>query len=303
MIRIKRLLILWLLLSLVSPSKSQVRPQPVEIAEYACLHTDAGKDSLQFPGDTAAFMTFYRKLERLFTEGEGSVNILHIGGSHVQAGFFSHRVRSHFAMIDPSVVGGRGMLFPYVTLGTNAPKSYSLTSQGVWTGQRCLARSLEAPLGLSGALVTTRDTLARLKLVLSSLEPWKVSRLRVLGEAESDSITPVLVCGENLICPSFPDEKPGYCFDLPSGADTCTITFSGIWQDSLGFRVRGILPEGHLSGITYTASGINGAAVPSWLSCSKFEEELAVLPPDLVIFGIGINDANVLPQKFDKEAF
>lgn len=303
MIRIKRLLILWLLLSVVSPSRSQVRPLPVEIAKYACLHTDAGKDSLQFPGDSAAFMTFYRKLERLFNEGEGSVNVLHIGGSHVQAGFFSHRVRSNLALIHPSVVGGRGMLFPYTALGTNAPKSYSLTAQGIWAGQRCLARTLEAPLGLSGAQVTTRDTLARLKLVLSSMEPWKVSRIRLLGEAESDSIMPVLVCGENMIFPLPSDGKPGYCFDIPSDADTCTIAFSGIRQDSLGFRVRGILPEGHLSGITYTASGINGAAVPSWLSCSKFEEELALLPPDLVIFGIGINDANVLPQKFDKEAF
>lgn len=301
MIRI-RLLTILLLLSAVSVLRGQVVPEPVAIGSYACLHTEAGKDSLQFPGTRDAFMEFYRKLEHLLNEGEGCVNMLHIGGSHVQAGFFSHRVRTHLATQLPSTIGGRGLLFPYSALRTNAPKGYELKAQGQWTGQRCLASALEAPLGLSGAQVTTRDSSACLVLSLTSLAPWMPTRLRLLGEAESDSILPVLLCGEQTIMPQT-DDKPGYCFALPSDADTCVIAFRGIRQNSLGFRVRGILPEGHTSGITYTASGINGAAVPSWLRCSKFEEELALLPPDLVIFGIGINDANVLPQKFDAEQF
>lgn len=300
---IRHNLIILLLLTIVSPLMGQVRIAPVGIDEYDCLHTEAGKDSLFFPGSHDSFTAFYDKLEHLLTQGEDCVNMLHIGGSHVQAGIFSHRVRTNLAANLPTALGGRGLLFPYSALRTNAPKGYELKTQGTWTGQRCLTPALDAPLGLAGAQATTRDNSAQLILSLSSLLPWTPSSLRVLGDAEANDITPVMVCGEDTIFPAPSDGKPGYCFSIPSGTETCTIAFRGIRQDSLGFRVRGILPEGHTSGITYTASGINGAAVPSWLRCSKFEEELALLPPDLVIFGIGINDANVLPQRFDVGQF
>ena len=70
--------------------------------------------------------------------------------------------------------------------------------------------------------------------------------------------------------------------------------------------LKGIETADHTNeadGLTYTASGINGASVPSWLRCSKFEEELLLAPPHLVILGIGVNDANVAPQRFNAEAF
>ena len=57
-------------------------------------------------------------------------------------------------------------------------------------------------------------------------------------------------------------------------------------------------------GITYTESGINGASLESWARCTyHFDQELSLLPPDLVIFGIGINDAHVPYKDFDPEVF
>lgn len=304
MIRKICLLTALLLFAIHNPSKGQVVPKPVDIPRYPCLHTDKGQDSLHFPKGRSAFKaTFYTKLNTLLQTGQGRVNILHIGGSHVQAGFFSHRVRVDLDSISPSVVGDRGMLFPFSALKTNTPQSYSFTSSGTWSGQRCIMRELTLPLGLSGASVTTRDTLGCLTLALCDLSLWKPSVLRLLGEGEDERIVPVLVCGNDTISASAPDGKPGYTFQLPLKTDTCRIAFRDILQDSLGFTLRGVLPEGSDNGITYTASGINGAAVPSWLRCSKFEEELSLLPPDLVVFGIGINDANVLPHTFDVEKF
>ena len=37
-----------------------------------------------------------------------------------------------------------------------------------------------------------------------------------------------------------------------------------------------------------------------WLKCEKFQEELSLLAPDLVVFAIGINDANCSPSNFNK---
>lgn len=301
-------LTLVLLLLLSSRSAAQVMPQPVLVDVPDCLHTDEGQDSLSFPGTHQRFDALYHKFDKLFLKGKGRVNILHIGGSHVQAGYFSHRVRMNFAGMGYPTVGSRGLMFPFKALKTNAPYGYQLDYTGDWSGQRCLLRDLDTPLGLSGASVTTRDTLASLILNMESLRDWPTTILRVLGDAEGTDVRPVLVCNGDTLEPLPSDGQPGYRFPLvsersPLLPDSCIITFRGLVQDSLGFALRGLLPEGHTSGITYTESGINGAAVPSWLRCSLFEQELSLVAPDLVIFGIGINDANVLPTTFDVEQF
>lgn len=61
------------------------------------------------------------------------------------------------------------------------------------------------------------------------------------------------------------------------------------------FTMTGILAETDAPGITYTGVGINGAKVHDYFEevCPLFEKEMAFYKPDLVIFAIGINDANV----------
>ena len=61
------------------------------------------------------------------------------------------------------------------------------------------------------------------------------------------------------------------------------------------FTLTGILTENNAPGITYTNVGINGARVQNYFEeiCPLFEKEMSYYKPDLVIFAIGINDANV----------
>lgn len=69
------------------------------------------------------------------------------------------------------------------------------------------------------------------------------------------------------------------------------------------FTLTGILTESNNPGITYTGVGINGAKVHDYFEevCPLFEKQLAYYKPDLVIFAIGINDANV--QHFNDKQF
>ena len=69
------------------------------------------------------------------------------------------------------------------------------------------------------------------------------------------------------------------------------------------FTLTGILTETNTPGITYTGVGINGAKVHDYFEevCPLFERQLAYYKPDLVIFAIGINDANV--QHFNDKKF
>lgn len=69
------------------------------------------------------------------------------------------------------------------------------------------------------------------------------------------------------------------------------------------FTLTGILAENNAPGITYTNVGINGAKVSNYFeeACPLFEKEMSYYKPDLVIFAIGINDANV--DVFNDKAF
>ncbi len=69
------------------------------------------------------------------------------------------------------------------------------------------------------------------------------------------------------------------------------------------FTLTGILTESNNPGITYTGVGINGAKVHDYFEevCPLLEKQLAYYKPDLVIFAIGINDANV--QHFNDKQF
>lgn len=69
------------------------------------------------------------------------------------------------------------------------------------------------------------------------------------------------------------------------------------------FTLTGILTESNNPGITYTGVGINGAKVHDYFEevCPLLEKQLTYYKPDLVIFAIGINDANV--QHFNDKQF
>jgi lysophospholipase L1-like esterase len=73
------------------------------------------------------------------------------------------------------------------------------------------------------------------------------------------------------------------------------------FQDHFDFQ--GVKFETGEPGLTYTSLGVNGASVPSYLRCQKFVEQLHTAPPDLVIFGIGINDAYMPSSAFSQSEF
>lgn len=86
-------------------------------------------------------------------------------------------------------------------------------------------------------------------------------------------------------------------------ADTIAVPDSVKKNARPRFTLTGILTETDAPGITYTAVGINGAKVHDYFEevCPLFEKQLAYYKPDLVIFAIGINDANV--QHFNDKQF
>lgn len=247
-----------------------------------------GVNRLDFPGSHERFDSLLLRLQK----SDEHLNILHIGGSHVQAGYFSQRLREHF---DAS----RGLLFPWKAIRSNAPADYVLTPSGTWERSRCTEFSPSEELGMSGAAAITSDSQASLRLELPAR--YAFSRMRIIGEGEGGA-EPFLLFdnGDTLTA-----ERQGqdFLFSLEKPDSLCTIALRGM-ADSSRFILRGIYIEDANRRIVYTESGVNGASVPAWLRCNLLKDELSrTCPPDLVVFGIGINDANVPPTRFDADAF
>jgi len=255
------------------------------------------KTYIYFPsGDTSAYNGLFKKLDRLIFEGEGNITILHIGGSHIQAGTLSHQIRTNLLNMFPGLVGSRGMVFPFsVVPKNNNPLNYRTTYTGVWEVAKNTQRPPKFPLGLTGMCIASSDTNASISIRLRNNDGiiYDFNKVYLLGHCDSGYMRPMLKIQDSIVIEGVYDSaRLAYFFHLPCYADFFTLFFEQI--DSLWepFYLRGFWLENGLAGITYVDIGVNGASVLSYLRCDYLENDLTFVKPDLCIFSIGINDAS-----------
>ena len=269
--------------------------------DYAFANFDHTK--ILYPGDSLAMERFFDKLDTLLFYGQGKINIMHIGGSHVQAGVFSQEMRDNLLSLCPGITAGRGLLFPFMK--TNTPASYSVTRTGEWDYCRnAVRKETDKRMGLAGAAITTSDVNASVSIVsrerrLSAFSPnYEFKKVTLIGFSETENVTPVLGYKGTTIKGIHDASQDTYTFLLPALTDSVNIFFESMQGE---FTLTGVLLENGMPGISVHGVGVNGAAVPSYLRCDDFERDLKLIRPDLVIFGIGINDA--AGTDFDVEQF
>ena len=90
-------------------------------------------------------------------------------------------------------------------------------------------------------------------------------------------------------------------YQLSKAVDS--LSFSIVKKQNIEskFSLFGFCFDNNKHGISYHSIGVNGASVPSYLRCVNLENQLELMPPDLVIFSIGINDA--YENDFSKESY
>lgn len=275
----------------------------VDLSSYSFI--DMNYNKILVPGnDSSRLKVFYDKLDLLVKEGLGNVNILHIGGSHVQADMLSHKVRKNIdANLYPTTQ--RGYIFPFSVAKTNNPRNFKVSYTGSWNAARNVQSNREVSLGVGGIAVYTNDPSATIRINLNPEEEccWNFDRLRLIGypEWDTDPIRPVLLLDGDTIEAYKDTFTDSYVFDMPEEASTFEIGFVNDEAEPCTFIITGFLPEKDEPGVIYHAIGVNGAATGSYLNCEFFEKELSLLAPDLVVFGIGINDAansDFTPEQF-----
>jgi len=274
------------------------------IPNYMFTHFD--ENAITFPsGDSTDFVRFFRKLDTLFFLGEGDVNIVHIGGSHVQSGTFSNRMRRNLLSMRYGIEGGRGVVFPFSVAKSNTPTSYFSSYTGKWAACRNSQPKTPLRMGLTGMAASTSDPSATVTIVSRERNPmgsphdFRFDRVQVLGRSDSDTLVPVDHLDTLTLWPlSHDPDRDLYEFELPSLTDSLVLGTSGVPGE---WNLTGIVLDHSRPGLTYHGIGVNGASLNSYFKCEDFERDLALLKPDLIIFAIGINDANT--PNFNKERF
>ena len=262
-----------------------------EVPELDFAHFD--RNRIELRGDSSAFERFYCKLDSVVNKGEGNLRIMHIGGSHVQAGTLTRQLRSDLLSLGDSLDGGRGLVFPFSAAKTNNPSSFRTRYEGDWKAVKNVQREPAKRLGLTGMALSTSDTSAYVKIVLKARnatpdEPeFAFDRVAVLGYPAGD-IEPVVQLEAGDTLQGIRDEEVScWFFDLPEALDSVKLAVRGEGELTL----TGIFLDNPSPGISVTGIGVNGAALTSYAKCEDLERDLGLVDPDLVIFAIGINDA------------
>lgn len=299
----KKLLLAIGLLFTLCPSFAQTEPllKPIEDLEFAHFE----RNRLIYPGDSLAMERFFAKLDSVLFIGEGNVSIMHIGGSHVQAGVFTQQFRDNLLSIGTDLMGGQNFVFPFTAGGTNNPSHYCVSYTGTWDYCRnAVRRETDKRMGLAGAAITTSDSTASVSIVCRERRPtelnpvFKFNKITLIGFSETENVVPVIGYQGDTLKGSYDDYQSTYTFQLPAFTDSICIFFDSVPGE---FTLTGVLLENGLPGISVHGVGVNGASVPSYLRCDDFERDLNLIRPDLIIFGIGINDAS--EKDFEKRIF
>jgi len=257
---------------------------------------------LTFPSGDSAFSTFFEKLDRLVFEGNEEINIVHMGGSHVQAGLLTDALRYHLQQIGPGLNGERGFFFPFTLAHTNNPYSYKVWTNvpDGWHGERCSVPTHEGPWGVSGIRAWTKEKSAAVK-IYSTEEPFKYTHVRVFAAPSDSSFGVAFKYQPDSVWYNSEIQACEALYTMPQD----TVSFQLYKSDTAQtyFSLEGVQVMNKPYGLRYHALGTNGAATQSFLKCERFEEQLHAMSPDMVIFGLGINDAYLPKGEFDSVKF
>lgn len=264
---------------------------PVVVPNYTYVKKEHNR--VQYFGDSSSFNTFFNKMDTVLSYGKGKVNIVHFGGSHIQADILTSTVRENIQEFAKIKHPSRGFVFPFKAAKTNNPGSYNISYTGTWDGCRNSVSRHQCDFGVSGITATAYDTNSTISVdLVNKYHPtYYFKSVKVFHEFGEDFYDLMV------------DTSVQYDFKVEDHYEGFTEYFFSEMQTSFSIQLKqtdslqrkfvlyGFLFENDEPDIVYHAIGVNGASVPSYLRCAKLEEQLKFLKPDLIVFSIGINDA------------
>lgn len=268
--------------------------------QYPFINYDQSK--LYLAKDSSQMMSFYKKIDELREGKRKKVTVVHFGGSHIQAGFWTEVLMDGFQSMG-NFKGGGTFIFPFKIVKSNSPHFFKSFTTGKWIRKRsALAKEMCDNLGMAGMAGITNDSANTFGFsLLKNNHHQKFNSLRVYHNFNpSFEFSIANQTGLQFTRNDF--KKNGYTeFFFESYIDS--VNFNLVRKDTIipDFMLRGFSIENDNPGFYYASIGVNGASTSSYLRCQEFVNELSTIPPDLVIFSLGVNDTHSV--NFSKDQF
>lgn len=278
----------FLLLATLSANNTLVRQNPVPDTVYPIYVHPQMRELVDTAANiisdsTGTLMPFMEKLAALRRDGEGTVSILHVGDSHIQAGHITGRLRHQFQRDFGDA--GRGIVIPLRMAGTNEPNDYSIaTPYGVRT-RKATDKGIEGTLGFTGISATFET-------------PY--NEFKIWSKSPFNSATVFHHPAAPALCEPDRFSTGSYC--TIDNTPTATRIFLSQTVDSLtvsGFTTAefndptfyGFSLENGMPGVIYHSIGVNGAAFEHFINNTSLPSGGASdLCPDVIIVSLGTNN-------------
>lgn len=206
--------------------------------------------------------------------------IVHIGDSHIQADWFSGKLRNllqeHYGN------AGVGLLFPYRQIKTNSPPTFSSVASAPFIASKITKCKTECNIGIAaynaqmpaGSMVVfniKKDTQPQFVSVIFQSDNEQAIGFNHDNEAENYTI----------------QKSPTYnitTYNKPLSNSFHLNTKSNI-------TLNGLIASNGNPGVLYYTIGANGATFNNYINSGLFFQQLKSLQPDLIIVSMGTNES------------
>ncbi|WP_224485477.1 GDSL-type esterase/lipase family protein [Robertkochia aurantiaca] len=257
--------------------------------------------------ESAEFKNFLIKMDSIFEGKREKLHIFHIGGSHIQADFYSNKLRTYLQNMNEVSTAQRGFVFPYHLADTNNPLNYRVEADDdSWKGYRCSQGRDSVAWGLAGVTAVFEGNIDTINIRSNyknyNSTPYCFDGLRVFYNSWNENFD-LNIDEEWLVSDTLNPEANyrEYRFKYPMDEVDLVVSKRPGVNDKEPFLLMGLEFINDRSGIEYTSIGANGAKFDSYERCALFEKQLSLYKPDLFIISIGTNDAYT--RYFDGEKY
>lgn len=285
-----RILTLLLLITTVTQTKAQSADICL-LNSPACINLSA--DTINFnEADWSKLFDLLKILEDSSEHSQPIVSILHIGDSHVQAGFFTAALRK--SMQERWGNAGRGLITPLRITHSNEPVDYSITSPQQWKYYRCVgSKYFSRNIGLTGiAIIPQTHSIDLTFATLSKTGDCNgFNKLRLFhsDNKQFPSLQPTdSLFNLNITHPS----KGETCYSWDEASTTCSIRLQGTHnQANDSVAIYGASLENDHCGVIIHTIGNNSAYYDCYNNIPDFANKIAALSPQLIIISLGTNES------------
>lgn len=242
---------------------------------------------------------FLEKLYQLHQTGEGHVNIVHVGDSHIQADYMTSVVRTSFHRDFGNA--GRGLIVPLRVAGSNEPNNYRTSTKSTWRSKRCVFPDQPLPIGIGGVTIESIDPEANLQIVVNDpLVDYSFNALTLYFQKDDSSFDFALY-----------DPEGNELGRINAAEEDTLVNHSRLTWDNhvkaINIRsvmshvgqkraiIYGAILNSSRAGVFYHTIGVNGAKYKHYNAAKYFADQTATLNADLFIISLGTNESAGYP--------